>query len=463
MAFELPHRDPEAMAMRMMLNTVPPAHWKMCVRRIVALSLWIATMVVAMPRPAAAVPAFARKYGVRCTVCHEAWPVLNDVGRAFRDNGYRMNLGKDEPTVADPAYWPIYAEAQPHYGFDLVKSHGAAGDTTLQKNGQFQTGLAVLGAIGTLGEHASYLVIPVAAVNGFTLGFPTAEFRFNDLFDSSWLNVRLGNTEPDMPVSRGRDLDPTGVGLGAYAYHTPGSISTFDMGGNQLGVELMGHNRGSRTRYSVSVFNVTGSPEKGNAFNTPGVSGHVTHKFTMNQGALTGVEVGGFASYTTWPVGVPGAPTTSSGAAGTSGPTDRKAATKYGGEVHGWFGPDALPLHAILTLMQGRDDKALYPGGVRDGVFNGGFVEVIANPSLPVVLFGRFDFVRNRDQALPTHSRDFNDQTAYSVGLRHTFEYTTRAEYALVVNYSLSQTKQGAPDGSDLTHHSLWTGIVFAF
>jgi hypothetical protein len=254
------------------------------------------------------------------------------------------------------------------------------------------------------------------------------------------------------------------VGLGAYAYHTPGSLSTYDTGGNQLGVEFMGHNRGSLTRYSVSVFNVTGSPEKDNAFNTPGVYGHVTHKFVMNEGSLTGIEIGGFGSYATWPVGQPGGTSNTTG--GASGPlsvTDRKAATKYGGEVHGWFGSDALPLHAIFTLLQGRDDKALYSGGVRDGVFNGGFLEVIANPSLPVVIFGRFDFVRNRDQALPTVARDFNDQTAYSVGLKYTFEYTTRAEYALVVNYSLTQTKQGAPDGSDLTRHSLWTGIAFAF
>jgi len=423
-------------------------------RHTLVLSLWIVTMILAIPRPAGAVPAFARKYGVRCTVCHEAWPVLNDFGRAFRDNGYRMNLGKDEPTATDPAYWPIYAEATPHYGFDLVKSHGAAGDTTLQKNGQFQTGLAVLGAIGTLGEHASYLVIPVAAVNGLTLGFPTAEFRFNDLFDSSWLNVRLGFTEPDLPVSRVRDLDLTGVGLGAYSYHSPGSVSRFDMGGNNLGVEFMGHNRGSRTRYSVSVFNVTGSPEKDNAFNTPGVSGHVTHEFSLDQGPFGAVEVGGFASYATWPVGVPG---------GNPTPTERKAATKYGGEVHAWFGPAALPVHAVVTLLQGRDDRALVPGAVRDGVFNGGFVEVIANPRLPVVVFGRFDFVRNRDQAVATHARDFNDQTAYSLGVKHTFEYTTRAEYALVLNYSWIQTKQGASDGSDLNHHSLSTGIMFAF
>ena len=429
-------------------------------RRAAIQSLSVLTLLLFLPRPAAAVPAFARKYGVRCTVCHEAWPVLNDFGRAFRDNGYRMNLGKDEPSVTDPAYWPVYAVAEPHFGFDLVKSHGGAGDTTLQKNGQFQTGLAVLGAIGTLGDHASYLVIPVAAVNGVTLGFPNAAFRFNDLFDSSWLNVRLGNSEPDLPVSRIRDLDLTGLGLGAYSYHSPGSVSAYDMGGDQLGLEFMGHDRGSRTRYSVSVFNVTGSPEKDTTFSTPGVYGHVTHKFTLNDGPLTGIEIGGFASYATWPAGFP-AP--AGGASGAVGLTDRKASTKYGGEVHGGFGPDALPVHAIFTWLQGRDNQGLVPGGVRDGVFNGGFLEVIANPRLPLVVFGRFDFVRNQDQAVPTRPSDFNDQTAYSIGVKHTFEYTTRAEYALVVNYSLSQMKQGAPDGSDLTHHSLWSGIMIAF
>jgi hypothetical protein len=232
------------------------------------------------------------------------------------------------------------------------------------------------------------------------------------------------------------------------------------MGGNNLGAEFTGHSRGSRSRYSVAVFNVTGSPEKDTRFSTPGVYGHVTHKFSMSQGPLSGIEVGGFGSYASWPVGLPAA---AGGTSGSAGLTSRKASTKYGGEVHAWFGSDAFPVHAVVTLLQGRDDKALIPGGVRDGVFNGGFLEVIANPRLPFVVFGRFDFVRNQDQALPARARDFNDQTAYSVGVKHTFEYTTRAEYALVVDYSLSQTKQGAPDGSNLTHHSVWTGIMFAF
>src|ERR1700693_2604141 len=109
--------------------------WEVRMRRTAILCLSVVTLLVSLPPPAMAVPAFARKYGVRCTVCHEAWPVLNDFGRAFRDNGYRMNLGKDEPSVTDPAYWPVYAVAEPHFGFDLVKSHSGGADTTLEKNG----------------------------------------------------------------------------------------------------------------------------------------------------------------------------------------------------------------------------------------------------------------------------------------------------------------------------------------
>ena len=46
---------------------------------------------------ARAIPAFARKYGMSCTACHEAWPKLNDQGIAFRDNGYQWGTGKDSP------------------------------------------------------------------------------------------------------------------------------------------------------------------------------------------------------------------------------------------------------------------------------------------------------------------------------------------------------------------------------
>jgi hypothetical protein len=47
------------------------------------------------PRPAAALPAFARRYGVSCQACHDPAPALTAFGEQFAGNGFRMS--PDEP------------------------------------------------------------------------------------------------------------------------------------------------------------------------------------------------------------------------------------------------------------------------------------------------------------------------------------------------------------------------------
>src|SRR5882757_6128238 len=60
---------------------------------ILALVLGDTRPAVAIPAPSLhvrAIPAFARKYGMPCSACHEAWPKLNNFGQTFKDNGYQM-------------------------------------------------------------------------------------------------------------------------------------------------------------------------------------------------------------------------------------------------------------------------------------------------------------------------------------------------------------------------------------
>ena len=46
-----------------------------------------------------AIPAFARKYGFSCNVCHvPGFPKLNDFGNIFRDQGFQLGGG---PGLAD--------------------------------------------------------------------------------------------------------------------------------------------------------------------------------------------------------------------------------------------------------------------------------------------------------------------------------------------------------------------------
>ncbi len=55
-----------------------------------------------LPRPASAIPAFARKYGVKCYTCHTMPPVLNKTGYTFKRLGYRMLPDNMDGTQAAP-------------------------------------------------------------------------------------------------------------------------------------------------------------------------------------------------------------------------------------------------------------------------------------------------------------------------------------------------------------------------
>ncbi len=65
------------------------------------------------------IPAFARKYGMRCSACHLAVPVLNAYGQAFKDNGYRMKNGTDDLRANEPGYWPVFAWLWKDYEYDV--------------------------------------------------------------------------------------------------------------------------------------------------------------------------------------------------------------------------------------------------------------------------------------------------------------------------------------------------------
>src|ERR1700732_1580705 len=62
-----------------------------------------------------AIPAFARKYGLRCSACHEAWPMLNYFGQKFKYNGYQLMNDRDAPIWQNPSYWPVTFRITPYW------------------------------------------------------------------------------------------------------------------------------------------------------------------------------------------------------------------------------------------------------------------------------------------------------------------------------------------------------------
>src|SRR5689334_20326085 len=50
----------------------------------------VAGTLLAVGRPASALPMWARKYGVKCSQCHTVAPALNNFGQAFQANHFRF-------------------------------------------------------------------------------------------------------------------------------------------------------------------------------------------------------------------------------------------------------------------------------------------------------------------------------------------------------------------------------------
>ena len=90
-----------------------------------AAALGLLVLTSSLSQQAEALPAFARKYGLRCSACHEAWPMLNYFGQKFKDNGYQLMNDRDAPIYQNPSYWPATARITPPRS-DRPRSAGPA-------------------------------------------------------------------------------------------------------------------------------------------------------------------------------------------------------------------------------------------------------------------------------------------------------------------------------------------------
>jgi len=415
-------------------------------------------LLVMIPVPAFPIPAFARKYQLRCTACHEAWPVLNDFGRAFRDNGYQLSLGKDSPTATPIGYWPVAFRLTPAWERDTVNNQPTdQGVQTLRTSSGFSANAFDMLSAGTLAPNVSFLFVPT--FDDGELSVESAWVRFSNIANSTWLNLKLGHHEMDLPRSAHRPWDLTSSGYLIYSYHPLGSASAFDMGANQDGIEWVGHDRGSMNRVAVSLISANDSPGSKGFFNTPGIYVHATHEFLLKSDAVSEAKIGAFAADASWPTTF-----LSSGGEDIGGTgTDLKHSRRYGVEGQIFFGPNVTPVHAILVLAHGADDQGLIDGATRNGSWNGGFLEVGWTPTLKTTPFARYDWIKNSTQPSPDLPKNANDMTQYVIGVRHTFNYSPRAEYALHVEYSSLRTRGAGPDEPTVTTTATFIGIDFAF
>lgn len=441
-----------------------------------------ALLVLAAWTRADAIPAFARKYGVSCSACHEAWPILNAEGVNFRDNGYQFRLGKDAPTELRQEYIPVALRTTPSYGYTTVNNQTSdAGPISVNTAGVDAGGVDILTA-GTISDDVSFLLV----IAGFTPdepgGVESGWARLNRIGGSQWLNLRIGKMELDQPASSHRGISLLSS-YSVYGAHPFGSLVGFDMSENMPGVELSGHDDRSYTRYAISLVNALGGEGLSRtAWSSPFLYGHVQQTFAMKSAFLSSVRIGALGGIGWWP-------TVFQQSGGVDMPGTGRNHKKYsrvGAELSATLGYPATPFIVTASYQHGREDAGLSAPGSVDadtGVdlstvsnsWNGAFVEVDWVPvtessyvGTPWVVFGKYDAVR--------YQRGPGDTDGVTLGVRRYLAMGPRASAAVHVEVHQDVVKRlGEIDGGvswvdpttgigkDVTTRSAMIGVDFDF
>jgi hypothetical protein len=200
------------------------------------------------PKSAHAYPGFARKYNFPCAFCHIQWPKLADTGNFFKDRGFMMSSsGKangldmmfEKP--GNQNYFPIGFHMSMAYEASSINGVAGApgavyspytpyaatsnGPGSLTPSGaganntgtQFNNGGLAAGANsntiwdiesgGLINNWISFWVQPGEGGGVPSIGIVKLWVRFDDLFNTTWLNIYAGVTSQDVPFSNQRALN----------------------------------------------------------------------------------------------------------------------------------------------------------------------------------------------------------------------------------------------------------------
>ena len=470
-------------------------------KHFLAAALVLSFLILSGSQDANALPAFARKYGLRCSACHESWPMLNYFGQKFKDNGYQLMNDRDAPIWQNPGYWPVTFRITPIWhrvsvGKVLYDASGGVntGITRTTVNGFDLSGLDFHTG-GTLEKNISFYVLP-SANNAASFHFETVMARLDNLFGSPWLNLKLGKFELDNLLSEKRILTLTGNGgiYQLYHFRPVGDGNIFgQMGDNQLGIEVMGHSFNDRTRYSAallsSVDGQVGLPSGSSAY-----TGFFALSQAFDVGKLGVDRIGGYAMIgeaPTYFLTSGGTPLSGTGTANKSFSREGFVGQFYFGQhfdvqvvtQHGaddaWFGQSYGDLIGGAAANNNLPGTAL-PAGSQSPTWNGVLVEPHYVYSPQLIFIGRFETIRmSRQSDGPAYTgtnsagltgpapSNYGNISTYTVGFRYNPFMTSRAGFAWHNEYNwLHQDGTGPTLGlntANINTSELLTGFDFDF
>jgi hypothetical protein len=336
---------------------------------------WISVFCVVfallvLSQTALAIPAFARKHGFNCNMCHVGFPKLNDFGQRFRDNGYQIpGQAGLEKTVFETGL-PL--------AFRTSAGYSVYGSGGLTAAGFHLYGLDLLAA-GVLHKNISFLFVytpridePAADFTGPGNGnnpaqlaaIESANVVFSNLVRDK-LNLRLGRFEPGFQLLSSKRLYYILQPFEIYSF--AGTQNSCDFSANHIGIEATGRfNPG--LKYALGYINGTGANPDNNKFNDLYFA--LSKTFGPGEGQSAGQRVGVFG-YLGWqptdftdPIVSP---------LGDTNGRNNRSFTRVGGDISlNW---KTLNLQAMA--FRGSDNSAFNAvDPTRDYAFWGGVVEL---------------------------------------------------------------------------------------
>ena len=408
-------------------------------RRSILTSIAVLSLLAVYTIDAAAIPAFARKYGFICGMCHVAWPRLNDFGQKFRSNGYQIpGEEKVEKTILESAL-PLSLRTVAGYTSDSFSPEGAESEVN-----QFQVnGLDAL-AGGALGANKGFFFAYLPRIEGGNgVEEQAAEMeQANVMFSrlgSTWFNGRVGRFEGAFVAFsklRSISLSPYEI----YAFNgspnvstsgTAGSVNTFAPADTTDGIELTGYGY-SPWQYAFGLVN--GSRENQADDSPSDFYLRAAHVIGHGFGQSAAQRVGALAYFgRARRAGIPGA---------------RHSFNRLGLDANLNRGP----WNAEIQYIRGRDDgefNVFKPG--EDYKFSGGFIQ-LNHFAMESAKFLRYDWVN-------TPSEDNHNIRRITVGWRKHLAHSLM----LQLEHSNRRVDNGAGPGSDLTENFFTARLDWAF
>jgi hypothetical protein len=154
--------------------------------------------IIALAQTAAAIPAFARKYGYSCEICHAPVPRLKAFGEEFMDNGYRIpdkeppraTIDTGDPTLLLQRELPLAMRFDGYLAYEP--------NSAVKSDFRMPFAMKIVSG-GNISEHVSYYAYFVMSEDSKVVGIEDAYLYLHDLFGTP-LSLSVGQFRISDPI-----------------------------------------------------------------------------------------------------------------------------------------------------------------------------------------------------------------------------------------------------------------------